>query len=86
MGLREELEIMMDENLNKVEKDVVRERLGLESGRPKAVKEIGRKFKISWKDVRNVEKEAMNKLKQSKEISGFIENFEGVAVGSSFVG
>lgn len=86
MGLREELEIMMDENLNKVEKDVLRERLGLESGRPKAVKEIGRKFKISWKDVRNVEKEAMNKLKQSKEISGFIENFEGVSVGSSFVG
>jgi RNA polymerase primary sigma factor len=85
-GLREELEIMMDENLNKVEKDVLRERLGLESGRPKAVKEIGRKFKISWKDVRNVEKEAMNKLKQSKEMSGFIENFEGVSVGSSFVG
>ena len=76
--LREEMEVMMRENLNQVERDVLRLRLGLDNGRPKAVKEVGRRFKISWKDVRNVEKEAIAKLKDSKEISDFIESYQTV--------
>lgn len=76
--LREEMESMMRENLNQVERDVLRLRLGLDNGRPKAVKEVGRRFKISWKDVRNVEKEAIAKLKDSKEISDFIESYQTV--------
>ena len=42
------------------------------------MKEVGRRFKISWKDVRNVEKEAIAKLKDSKEISDFIESYQTV--------
>ena len=76
--LREEMEVMMRENLNQVERDVLRLRLGLDNGRPKAVKEVGRRFKISWKDVRDVEKEAIAKLKDSKEISQFIESYQAV--------
>ena len=76
--LREEMEIMMRENLNQVERDVLRLRLGLDNGRPKAVKEVGKRFKISWKDVRNVEKEAIAKLKDSEQIANFIENYESV--------
>lgn len=76
--LREEMEVMMRENLNQVERDVLRLRLGLDNGRPKAVKEVGKRFKISWKDVRNVEKEAIAKLKDSEQIANFIENYESV--------
>ena len=68
----------MRENLNQVERDVLRLRLGLDNGRPKAVKEVGKRFKISWKDVRNVEKEAIAKLKDSEQIANFIENYESV--------
>jgi RNA polymerase primary sigma factor len=76
--LRQDMEELMQQNLNEVERDVLRLRLGLDNGRPKAVKEVGKRFKISWKDVRNVEKEAMAKLRDCPELSDFINNYESV--------
>ena len=72
------MEQMMQTNLNDVERDVLRLRLGLDDGRVKAVKEVGKRFKISWKQVRNVEKEALSKLLVSNEITGFVEAYNSV--------
>ena len=74
--LRNDMEQMMRVNLNDVERDVLRLRLGLDDGRAKAVKEVGRRFKISWKQVRNVEKEALSKLLGSEEIHEFVQNYD----------
>lgn len=71
---RGDMEKMMQVNLNDVERDVLRLRLGLDDGRVKPVKEVGKRFKISWKQVRNVEKEAISKLKCSEEIADFVDN------------
>ena len=76
--LRQDMEVLLQQNLNDVERDVLRLRLGLDNGRPKPVKEVGKRFKISWKDVRMVEKEAMAKLRDSPELSDFINNYDSV--------
>ena len=69
------MEQMMQSNLNDVERDVLRLRLGLDDGRVKAVKEVGKRFKISWKQVRSVEKEALSKLLVSDEIRAFQDSY-----------
>ena len=76
--LRRDMEQMMLVNLNEVERDVLRLRLGLDDGRVKAVKEVGKRFKISWKQVRSVEKEALSKLLVSSEINEFVNNYNSV--------
>jgi RNA polymerase primary sigma factor len=76
--LRRDMEQMMLVNLNEVERDVLRLRLGLDDGREKAVKEVGKRFKISWKQVRSVEKEALSKLLVSSEINEFVHNYNSV--------
>jgi DNA-directed RNA polymerase sigma subunit (sigma70/sigma32) len=43
-----------------------------------AVKEVGKKFKISWKQVRKVEKNALSKLLSSEEITDFVDNYHNV--------
>ena len=68
----------MNTNLNDVERDVLRLRLGLDDGRVKAVKEVGKRFKISWKQVRSVEKEALSKLLGSEQIQEFVESYNSV--------
>mmetsp|Transcript_4052 Transcript_4052/g.4148 ORF Transcript_4052/g.4148 Transcript_4052/m.4148 type:complete len:397 (+) Transcript_4052:130-1320(+) len=73
--LRRDMEEMMQNNLNDVQRDVLRLRLGLDDGRVKPVKEVGKKFKISWKQVRNLEKEAIDKLLSSDEISEFVHSY-----------
>jgi DNA-directed RNA polymerase sigma subunit (sigma70/sigma32) len=75
--LRREMDTMMQTNLNEVERDVLRLRLGLDDGRAKAVKEVGKRFKISWKQVRSVEKEALSKLLDSQEIGEFVDSYHG---------
>ena len=103
--LRRDMEKMMLSNLNDVERDVLRLRLGLDDGRIKPVKEVrtrlktvdnyyiaiaiiiilnqlhhqvGRRFKISWKQVRSVEKEALSKLMVSDEITDFVDSYHSV--------
>jgi DNA-directed RNA polymerase sigma subunit (sigma70/sigma32) len=72
--IRREMEQMMLVNLNDVERDVLRLRLGLDDGRAKPVKEVGKRFKISWKQVRSLEKEAILKLKKCDEINDFVSS------------
>lgn len=76
--LRRDMEKMMNTNLNDVERDVLRLRLGLDDGRVRAVKEVGKRFKISWKQVRCVEKEALSKLLGSVEINEFVDSYNSV--------
>lgn len=76
--LRREMEKMMQSNLSDVERDILRLRLGLDDGRVKPIKEVGRKFKISWKQVRSVEKEALSKLLVSSEITEFVDSYHSV--------
>ena len=76
--LRRDMEKLMLSNLNDVERDVLRLRLGLDDGRSKPVKEVGKRFKISWKQVRTVEKEALSKLRTSEEISSFVDSYHSV--------
>lgn len=81
--LRNDMEKLMQVNLNDVERDVLRLRLGLDDGRAKAVKEVGRRFKISWKQVRSVEREALSKLLGSDEVKEFVANYEAQPQSSS---
>ena len=76
--VRREMEKLMQVNLNEVERDVLRLRLGLDDGRSKPVKEVGKQFKISWKQVRSVEREAITKLLSSEEIDTFVNSFDSV--------
>mmetsp|Transcript_1470 Transcript_1470/g.2414 ORF Transcript_1470/g.2414 Transcript_1470/m.2414 type:complete len:404 (-) Transcript_1470:152-1363(-) len=76
--LRRDMEEMMQSNLNDVERDVLRLRLGLDDGRVKPIKEVGKRFKISWKQVRNVEKEAISKLLESEQITDFVDSYHSV--------
>lgn len=76
--LRRDMEKMMQINLNDVERDILRLRLGLDDGRVKPIKEVGRKFKISWKQVRSVEKVALSKLLDSSEINEFVDSYHSV--------
>lgn len=77
-GLRKDMEDMFHTNLNDVERDVLRLRLGLDDGRVKAVKEVGKRYHITWKEVRTVEKKALSKLLVSNEISEFADNYHSV--------
>ena len=76
--LRRDMESMIQSNLNDVERDVLRLRLGLDDGRVKPVKEIGRIFHISWKQVRSLEKQALSKLLDSNEIGEFCDKMMDV--------
>lgn len=73
--LRRDMEKMMQVNLNDVERDILRLRLGLDDGRAKPIKEVGKRFHISWKQVRSVEKLALAKLMRSPEIKDFVQNY-----------
>jgi DNA-directed RNA polymerase sigma subunit (sigma70/sigma32) len=73
--LRREMEAMMETNLNSIEKEILKLRLGMEDGVVRPVKEIGKQFKISWKEVRIFEKSAINKLLDSGEISKFVQHY-----------
>jgi DNA-directed RNA polymerase sigma subunit (sigma70/sigma32) len=70
------MERMMALNLNDVERDVLRLRLGLDDGRIKPIKEIGKRFKITWTQVRNVEKSAMDKLLVCPELQEVMNSFQ----------
>lgn len=76
--LRRDMESMMQTNLNDVERDVLRLRLGLDDGRVKHIKEVGKRFHISWKQVRLVERAALSKLLISNQISEFVDNYHNV--------
>lgn len=75
-NLRRGMEQLMCDSLNDVERDVLRLRLGFDDGRAIPMKEVGKKFHISWKQVRNVEKGALGKLKGNENFSDFTASIE----------
>jgi RNA polymerase primary sigma factor len=77
--LRKDMEKLLHANLSDAERDVIRLRLGLDDGREKPLKEVGKMFHISWKQVRNLEREALTKLLSSKEIDGFVNHYHEVS-------
>jgi RNA polymerase primary sigma factor len=77
--MRSSLEQLMESNLNDVEKDVLRLRLGLDDGKEKALKEVGRHFQITWKQVKNMERDALSKLSVSDELPDFVDSYHSVA-------
>ena len=76
--LRRDMEQMFQVNLNDAERDILRLRLGLDDGKEKPLKEVGRRFQISWKQVRNLEKDALSKLLVSSEIDEFVDHYHTV--------
>ena len=75
VDIKREMEHVMTHELNDVERDVMRLRLGLDDGREKPIKEIGRRFHVSWKHIRAVEKEAINKLQASELAESFANSY-----------
>lgn len=76
--LRRDMEKMFQVNLNDAERDILRLRLGLDDGREKPLKEVGKRFQISWKQVRSLEKDALSKLLVSSEIDEFVDHYHAV--------
>ncbi len=64
--LQSDLERMMSE-LNEQQQDVIRLRYGLDDGKPLTLSKIGSLLKISRERVRQIEREAIKKLKDRKE-------------------
>ena len=65
--LQSDLERMMSE-LNEQQQDVIRLRYGLDDGKPLTLSKIGSLLKISRERVRQIEREAIKKLKDRKEV------------------
>ena len=53
--------------LNEQQQDVIRLRYGLDDGKPLTLSKIGSLLKISRERVRQIEREAIKKLKDRKE-------------------
>jgi RNA polymerase sigma factor (sigma-70 family) len=70
-----DFEYILQNNLNDVERDVIRFRYGLDDGKKKPIGDVGKRFKISWKEVRDVEKGALTKLVDTKEVETFAESY-----------
>lgn len=65
--LQSDLERMMSE-LNQQQQDVIRLRYGLDDGKPLTLSKIGTMLNISRERVRQIEREALKKLKERKEV------------------
>lgn len=61
-SIKSYVEALLQDNMTQVEMDVLRARLGLEEGREVRLKEIGKKYKLSWMKIRKLEEEALGKL------------------------
>jgi RNA polymerase primary sigma factor len=59
---REYLESLMSLCLTETERDYIRVKFGLESGNEMMVKEVGEKFKVSWKKLQQMEMVAIAKM------------------------
>ena len=70
--LREEIGEAVDRVLEERERHVVELRYGLHTGRPLSLRETGKVLGISGERVRLIEREALRKLRDSKEIAGAV--------------
>jgi RNA polymerase primary sigma factor len=70
--MKESFNKLMNEllsNLKEREAEVLKMRYGIEDGKPKTLQEISEKMGISKERVRQIEKRAMEKLRENKKIS-----------------
>jgi RNA polymerase primary sigma factor len=70
--LREEIGEAVDRVLDERERHVVELRYGLHTGRPLSLRETGKVLGLSGERVRLIEREALRKLRDSKEIAGAV--------------
>src|SRR5437773_7493300 len=70
--LREEIGAAVERVLDDRERQVVALRYGLHSGRPLSLRETGKVLGLSGERVRLIEREALRKLRDSKEIAGAV--------------
>ncbi len=70
--LREEIGEAVDRVLEERERHVVELRYGLHTGRPLSLRETGKVLGLSGERVRLIEREALRKLRDSKEIAGAV--------------
>src|SRR6266511_884128 len=70
--LREEIGEAVDRVLDERERHVVELRYGLHNGRPLSLRETGKVLGLSGERVRLIEREALRKLRDSKEIAGAV--------------
>lgn len=61
--LQQELEWSMKRNLNDVERDIVRMRIGLDDGKQKSLRELGKVLKMTPAMIRKNERSAFSKLR-----------------------
>ena len=72
--LREEIDQML-QGLNPREREVIILRFGLESGHPMTLEEVGKRFKVTRERIRQIETEALRKLRnpsRSRKIRDFL--------------
>ena len=70
--LREEIGDAVERVLDERERHVVELRYGLHTGRPLSLRETGKVLGLSGERVRLIEREALRKLRDSKEIAGAV--------------
>lgn len=68
---RIEFEKLMALHLTDVERDVLRLRYGLDDGIEKPIREMGKRYQVSWKKLRDVEQEATAKLQKNLKESDY---------------
>ena len=72
--LREEIDSML-QGLSEREREVIRLRFGLETGKPMTLEEVGKKFNVTRERIRQIETAALRKLRnptRSKKVRDFL--------------
>ncbi len=61
--------------LNDREKNIIKQRYGLQSGQPKTLEEVGRNFKLTRERIRQIENKALEKLRHPSRSSNLKDYF-----------
>ena len=66
--LNRDINVALEKNLEKEEKDILKMRLGLGNARAYTISEVSEKYDISWQKVKSLEKQAISKLLNSSDL------------------
>ena len=67
------------DTLNDREKNIIKQRYGLQNGQPKTLEEVGRNFKLTRERIRQIENKALEKLRhpsRSSDLKDFFSDLE----------